>query len=290
MDTTSGQPEPPAEHRGYRLIGMDQPSDVDLPVNMILWGKTGCGKTSLASSAPGNKLFIQFDRSGHTSLAGRADCTILDVSSADASICDDFVGDNPLLLRKVITDRSITTIVFDSLTTYYWVCLNNVISKLRGRGGNSISLETPSQAGYGQRNIVMLRSLTAVMLLADKLNLGVVFILHENTQQMLSVKQGDKIVEIPGDITPSITTRMVDQIGVRMSEIWHMTQLDGGSRRVELRPGRHYTPMKSRMFDTTRGDGEFTVKYDATTNKGDGIATWIDAWRKEGGRKIALPK
>ena len=55
------------------VIQTDAPLDTQLPVNCMLWGKSGSGKTSLASSAPGRKLFIQFDNAGHISLIGRDD-------------------------------------------------------------------------------------------------------------------------------------------------------------------------------------------------------------------------
>jgi len=272
------------------VIQTDAPLDTQLPVNCMLWGKSGSGKTSLASSAPGRKLFIQFDNAGHISLIGRDDCLVIDLSSHDHSITQDFTGDNPLRLREFILAHEIKTVVFDSLTTYNWMLLLNVVAKLKGR--NNISLESPSQAGYAQRNIGMQRTLTSILGLTSRMNIGTILILHENTPTMKQVLMPDgKTAEVPGDITPSITMRMVDTIGVRMSEIWHLTQLDNGARRVEVRPVRGYTPMKTRMFNGGVGtNGEFIVKYDAATNTGDGIATWIDMWRKGGGRKLALPR
>ncbi len=64
---------------GNRTLGA-----VDLSstrVALLLWGASGCGKTTLASTAPGTKLWILFDQDGANSLAGRDDYVVLDLTS-----------------------------------------------------------------------------------------------------------------------------------------------------------------------------------------------------------------
>jgi hypothetical protein len=137
----------------------------------------------------------------------------------------------------------------------------------------------------------MHQTLTAFMGLTMRLKLDTILLLHEGTPQ---TKQeaigGGQFKEVQGDITPSITMNALNLIGVRVSEIWHMTQIDEGPRRIELRPCRGYTPMKTRMFLTHGEQCEFYVPFNPATGEGDGIATWIERWRKGGGRKLALPK
>ena len=38
-------------------------------VSMMLWGSAGCGKTTFANTAPGKRLYINFDPDGTSSLA-----------------------------------------------------------------------------------------------------------------------------------------------------------------------------------------------------------------------------
>jgi hypothetical protein len=46
--------------------------------------------------------------------------------------------------------------------------------------------------------------------------------------------------------------------------------------------------MKTRMWNATEED--FIWRYDPMTKEGDGIATWFEMWKANGGRKLPLPK
>ena len=87
-------------------------------INMLLWGKSGTGKTTLAATAPGTKLWINFDPEGTMSVAHRDDIQVLDLSGDKNSVVEEFKKDDPLKLSKAINEMEIDTIVVDSLSTY----------------------------------------------------------------------------------------------------------------------------------------------------------------------------
>jgi hypothetical protein len=272
---------------------MDAFDPLATPINIVLWGKPGCGKTLLASTACTPILFITFDPGGYQTIQGRPGSFVYNLAGEPRDICSTMqkIDDNAQVFNT-IKSGGIRTVVLDSLTTYYWRALEYVVGKL-ARSSNSISMETPSMAGFGQRNQVVHNTISALMGLTLRMNLDTIVILHEDSQRTKQVPvqgQPGKFVEMQMDITPSITERMMNSVGVRVGEIWHMTALDNGQRRIELRSSRGHTPMKTRMFDITHTDCEFFIPFNARTGEGDGIAQWIERWRKEGGRRIALPK
>ena len=49
-------------------LKIEKPTDMLARMSMILWGDAGCGKTTLAATAPGRKLFIALDPDGDMSI------------------------------------------------------------------------------------------------------------------------------------------------------------------------------------------------------------------------------
>ena len=275
------------------VLNMMDPFDPATPLNIVLWGKPGCGKTLLASTATPPVLFIGFDPGGYLSLRDRPQCFVYDLSNEPPSVCADMQKFNDdARIFNFINQHKIRTLVFDSLTTYNWLALQYAVGK-NARTTNSISMETPSMTGYSQRNQVVHQTMSAVLGLTMKLKLDTLILLHEAAQRTKQVPvqgQPGKFVEVDEDITPSVTENIMNSIGVRVGEIWHMTAIDSGHRRIELRPVRGYAPMKTRMFAAQGNACEFNVPFDALTGKGDGISTWVEAWRTGGGRRLALPR
>ena len=101
------------------LIGGMQIKPVEDTVDRItglIWGPSGAGKTTLAATAPGRKLFISFDPDGTSSLLGWPNVVVADLSSANASIVEQFKSaQNPLNLNAYI--EQFDTVIIDSLTT-----------------------------------------------------------------------------------------------------------------------------------------------------------------------------
>lgn len=253
-------------------------NDLDLRMAILLWGDAGCGKTTLASTAPGVKLWILFDPDGVTSLAGRDDILVLDLSGDSHRIVERMKDDNPFGIEKLLTEHpEIETVVFDSATAFATLATENAVATVK-----SATIENPGLKGYGHRNAVVLRAITALMRVTKRFNRHFICISHEDTPD----KNEDGTVNF---ITLALGGKMVNQIGLSINEIWWMADT-GKERRIAIRNVRGRKPMKSRMFDLTTGTGEFQWKYDASTWTGDGISTWFQQWKDAKGHKIPLPK
>ena len=252
--------------------------DTNLRMAILLWGNAGCGKTTLAATAPGKKLWILFDPDGINSLHGRDDVVVLDLSGEKHSIVERFKDDNPFGMEKMLKEHpDIETIVFDSATTFAMLATENAVSNVR-----SATIENPGLKGYGHRNAVVLRAITALMRVTKALNRHFICISHEDTPD----KNEDGTVNF---ITLALGGKMVNQVGISIGEIWWMNDT-GKERRIAVRPVRQRQPMKTRMFDLNTGSGEFVWRYDASKWEGVGIADWFQQWATNKGQKIALPK
>lgn len=260
---------------GRTVGGLDT---INLRIALLLWGAAGCGKTTLASTAPGNKLWIQFDPDGVVSLSGRDDVLVLDLSAEHhLSLVAKLKGDDPYGIEKALRDRpDIETVVLDSATALAAIATDNAVSEVK-----SATYENPGLKGYGHRNAVVLRVLTVFMRLTKRLNKHLIIISHEDTAD----KNEDGTVNF---ITLALGGKMVNQVGLQINEIWWMSDT-GKERRIAVRPIRQRTPMKTRMFNAS-SSSEFVWRYDATTWKGDGIKEWFEAWKEGSGSKLPLPK
>lgn len=261
-------------------LGNRELSGIDLAasrISMLLWGAAGCGKTTLAATAPGAKLWILFDPDGANSLIGRDDCYILDLSGDKHHITERFKDDSPLGIEAMLAKHpEIETVVFDSLTTFALLATENAISRVR-----SATVENPGVQGYGHRSALVLRAAVSVLRLTKRLNKHIIFIAHEDTP----TKNQDGLVLY---ISVSLSEKMTNGIGIQLSEIWWMAD-SGKQRTIAVRPVRSHKPMKSRMFSVS-GEGEFPWRYDAAKWEGSGIADWFKLWKDGGGAKLPLPK
>lgn len=252
------------------------PSVDDLRIAMLLWGENGCGKTTLAATAPGTKLWIQFDHDGVLSLVGREDVVVLDLSAEKHYIVEKFRDDNPFGLEKMLLDHpEIETVVVDSMTSYAYLALQNAVSK-----SSNSSIEVPGMHGYGYRNSVALRFATVLMSLTTRLKRHIIFITHEGTPN----KTSDGAIS---SVSLALSEGVAAQLGLRLNEVWHLEDT-GTQRRIAVRPCRMRKPMKTRMWDAS-ASSEFVWNYDANTWSGDGIETWFKQWKDNGGRKLAIP-
>jgi hypothetical protein len=248
----------------------------NMRIALGLWGDSGSGKTTLAATAPGVKLWIQFDPDGVLSLAGRDDVLVLDVSAEPHGFVKKFESDNPLGLDKFLQEHpEVETVVIDSVTSYAFLALQNAVSNtLRA------TLERPGIPGYSYRNTVVLRMIVSLMKLTHKHNRHVIFITHEASPE----------TDDDGNIT-SITLALnkgaSNQLCMKLNEVWHLRD-DGKTHTLSVRPCRQRRPMKTRMFDAQLTP-EFNWVYNPITHKGDTIAGWFNAWKTGGGAKMPLP-
>lgn len=262
---------------GNRTIGgLDAAS---YRIALLLWGDAGCGKTTLASTAPGKKLWIQFDPDGVLSLAGRDDILVLDLSGDKHTVVNELKKDDPFQLEKMLKEHpEIETVVLDSLTSLVRLASEDAVANV-----NSATHENPGLKGYGHRNAVVLRIVTSFMRLTNRLNRHIILISHEDSPTV-----DDKgVVQF---ITLALGGKQTNQIALALSEVWWMQRSDKTPHpTIAVRPCRTRKPMKTRLFDASSSP-EFVWKHDIVKWTGDGIETWFETWKQAGGRKISLPK
>lgn len=260
---------------------------------MLLWGVAGCGKTTLAATAPGKKLWLLFDDGGTDSIAslsqeapsGSALCEeilVVDFSHEKNSIIDKFKQDDGLRLGPLLEAHpDIETVVVDSTTRMSQMALENAISK--GLFGKS-SIEAPGMGAYGARNAMLLRMFVDIMNVTGKYKKNVIFISHEAEPKINDDGHVLAITMALGGQLPNLTTQ-------KLGEVWYMSDNGKGERKLYLRPFRVYKPMKTRMFDIGPGKvSDFVWKYDIDTpDPKYEIATWFKEWRDKGGKKISVP-
>lgn len=265
-------------------------AESDKRFSLLLWGLAGCGKTTLAASAPGNKLLINFDPDGPNSLGARDDIILIDLSGEKYTIVDIFKGDDdPTLplgdkkykLSTIIKELDIETVIVDSCTAYSQLAVEKGISVTNGA-----TLERPSPGAYGARNALTLRMMSALLRTTKRSNTNIIFITHEDDAGVKD-KEGNIL-----HITMLLGGKLGQQVALQISEVWFMSD-DGKSRKLLLRPGRMRKPMKSRMFDVTTNI-EFTLKYDQNGKEAPyglhSLASFIKEWENNDRDKIQVPK
>ena len=242
----------------------------------LLWGPAGTGKTTLACTAPGKKLLVNFDPDGQASVAGWPDVDVLDLSDAtNSQVVEGFKRTNdPLGLAAVIENYD--TIIVDSLTNVGHKALMHAISI-----APKATLEFPGIPAYAIRNMYMVQLVKNVLALTNKYSKHCIFIAHEGAPTM-----NDEGMVM--HITMSLSGDMPNRTALDFSEVWYIMEANKG-RRILIRPGRTRKPMKTRMFDTT-GEIEFEWDFDPEDQTGMRIDQWYAAWQENGLKKLPVPK
>ena len=248
----------------------------------LIWGSSGGGKTTLACTAPGKKLLINYDPDGPDAVVYRDDVQVLDYANEPISFVEKFKEDDPLRLTQFLTDhKEIETVIFDSATTYGDKALTHGVVKAKlTKKGKYSTIEEPGYSGYGNKNTWTRLMIKNLLQVTGKTNRNLIIIAHEDKPLMNS--QGEVI-----SISIMLGGSLNEQVPVDFSEIWNLSDT-GRERRIAVRNCRLRKPLKSRMFITS-DKAEFIWKYNADTGEGEGIADWIKRWIDNGGKKIPLP-
>lgn len=273
-------------------ITADTPDTEDRKLTMLLWSPAGHGKTQLAETAPGDKLWLMFDPGGADALkidSPRGYNHILRLYEQPDSVVAQFKNTDPLGIEKMLADRpEIGTIVFDSLTTFSDMALSYGVAQAKNTPkGRTSTIEDPGYAGYGHKKTYVMEAYKNMLRLAARTNRHIIFTAHEDKPE--TNDKGEFV-----SITLMLGSSLVVEVPVRISEIWHVTDMgvDKQGRpihRIGIRPSRGRTPMRTRIFDTS-GESEFSCVYNAKTRTGDGIAEYYAQWREGGFEKMPLPK
>lgn len=254
----------------------------------LIWGSSGTGKTVLAATAPGRKLWLLYDPEGDSSIAYRDDVEILNLADQPDNFVEKFKSEDPLGLDKILAEHpEIETVVFDSLTTYGEHAMAHAVVKARGTPkGKSSTLEDPGFAGYGNKNTWTRLLVKNLLTVTAKHKRNMIFIAHED--KPTTNDQGQVLF-----ISIMLGSSLNEQVPVSISEIWNVSDT-GKERRIAIRPCRMRKPMRTRMFTVQQGP-EFKWTYNAEKpdddpgNVGMRISDWYAAWQDNDYGKIDLP-
>lgn len=252
---------------------------------VLLWGDAGCGKTTYAATAPGEKLWLSFGDQEHVSVAERRDVHIADFSQIGyEDLFKHGQSDNPFGLDQHLNANSnIETVVCDSVTAIAFRALQKAVSMRLGAGRSfTPTMEAPGLSAYGGRNAIVLEVLTGLLRVTAKHGCHLIMTAHE----------ADPVMDESGAVqfvTIMLGGKLVNNNTWRLSEIWYMSQ-DHEKRRLAVRPTRKRRPMKSRMFSGV-GAPEFELMYNA--EKPDAgqmtIESFYRQWVSGGGKKLQTP-
>jgi hypothetical protein len=245
-------------------------------LSLLLWGDAGIGKTTLAATAPGRKLFVSFDLNGTASIRHMPDISVVDMSMEGRVVVEGFKStDNPLNLKTALP--LFDTVIIDSVTKAIELTLAQGIHVNKGA-----TIERPSPAAYGVRNALTLELIRNVGRLCSRSGKHVIFIAHEDAPE--KDDQGNTV-----KITTSLGGKLGSKIPADISEVWYMSEDGAGRKRIAVGQVRFRSPMKTRMFTVTPKRNEFTWSYDADRMTGMTLASWIASWESAGFVKIPLP-
>lgn len=261
-------------------------SQGEVPKRMavLIWGSAGCGKTTFAATAPGNKLWLSFGDQEHVSIMHREDVRVANLSELGYEDLFKYgQNDNPFGLDRILAeDSSIETVVCDSVTAIAFRALQKAVAmRLGGSKFFTPTVEAPGLSAYGGRNAIVLEVLTGLLRVTSKHGVHLIITAHEADP----VLNNDGTVQY---ITIMLGGKLVNNNTWRLSEIWYMSE-DGDRRRLAVRPTRLRRPMKTRMF-SGKGPAEFELQYDADRlDEGQvTIASFWEQWMQQG-RKIPTP-
>lgn len=263
-------------------IELKSPVQLLTRMSVMLWGSSGCGKTTLASTMPGDILWINFDPDGTGVLAGLEGIHVLDFSDQPPNCVMKFRKENPLGLKEFLKEHSsVKTVVFDSLTTYGDKALYHGVIEAQGTPkGRSSTLEDPGYSGYGNKNTWTRQCVKHLLQVTSQADVNMVFIAHED-------KPTTNDSGIVLYISIMLGASLNEQVPIDLSEIWHLEDT-GTERRIAIRACRTRKPMKTRIFQTS-GNPEFVWDYDSETGKGARMEDWYKQWIDNEGKKIPLP-
>jgi hypothetical protein len=236
-------------------------------LSMMIWGRAGTGKTTLACTAPGRKALINFDPDGASSIVGMKNVTVFDLAHKVTQLGPNFKDADPLQLEKVI--ENFDTIIVDSVSSIAESTLARGISITKGA-----TIERPSPGAYQARNNLAIEFVRNMLALTAKYDKNFICIAHEGAPN----KNDDGSVI---EYTLSLGGQLPQQLAMRMNEIWYLyeTEKTPPQKKLLVRQARLRTPVKSRMFDASKFP-EFVWSFDINNTASESNMT-IDRWFTE---------
>jgi len=259
-------------------VQIGRASNASNRMTSLIWGPSGGGKTTLACTAPGRKLIINFDPDGPSSVAHRDDVDVLDYSASTYGITETFKSETaPLGLTKEVLERYDSFIV-DSISNASDKSLDAGVASSLVKGSH---MERPAPGSYQFRNRLTLKLVKNVLRLTGQYSKHCIFIGHEDSPT--TSDEGTVLF-----VSIALGGSLPDSVPIDFSEVWGVYEVGGKGRHIAIRTCRSRKPMKTRMFVTSK-EPEFAYTYNADTNEGDGIETWWRMWNFNDKHKIPLP-
>lgn len=225
-------------------------------LSMVLWGLYGAGKTTLAATAPGQKLWLSFGSEEHVSVANRKDVEVIKMFQRSRDeIFRDGIGPDPYGLSRRLSGYK--TLVVDSLSHITQVGLEKAVGDGVGKSNRfSPTIVEPGRGAFGGRNQYTLMLMKSLMQLTARHNIHIIFTAHEDDP----TTRPDGTVEV---IRIQLGGKLLNLVSSSLSEVWNVRQEPGGKRNriITTRPSGFRRPMKTRMFDQ-RGEASFVWEYD----------------------------
>lgn len=255
-------------------------------MTILIWGPAGDGKTTLAATAPGRKLWLALGDNEHQTLIGRSDVEVMHLYRYNfEDVIKHGKSSNPFGLDHILAeDERIQTVVLDSTTALVDMALRYAVKYPSTESKKSTfvpTMEHPGMTAYGGRNQITLEVLRNLLTVTAKHGVHLIMTAHEN----------DPATDDAGVvmfITVMLGGKIMNNVTWRLSEIWYLSN-DSKGRQLAVRQTRKHRPMKSRMF-TGIGEPEFILSYDS--NKPDKgqmtIAGFYEQWIKTG-KKLPIP-
>lgn len=251
---------------------------------MLIWGKPATGKTVLAATAPGKKLWLLFDPAGTASLTRTDDVIVADFSGYKAQQLENLKQGGLVErdLLKLLGDADVSTVVVDSVTSFGQLALSYAIASGKANKGTfRATIEAPGMTGYGVRTAMTLDFCQMILRVCLDRKKHVVFICHE---QERSDEEG-KVNEI----TIALSGQTASVLPAKISEIWYLEDT-GRHRNIYVRNHGMRRPMRTRMFLTPDGTTKFLWSYNQEAGTGGTVATWYEAWAAAGFAKVPVPR
>lgn len=246
-------------------------------MSLLIWGPSGVGKTTLASTLPGHIALINFDPDGPASIPDAENVTVFDLSGTGSEIVPRLKSGDPLGLKQAM--EHFDSFIIDSLTTITERTLAHGITVTKGA-----TIERPSPGAYGARNAVANEFVRNVLAITAAHKKHLALIAHEGPPN----SNDDGVIL---DITLALGGQLPQNIGLRVNEIWCMFEDAKNRKMVMCRKSRMRVPIKSRMFDTMTTT-EFEWKWN-TRDRDDPdnmwIRDWFEQWKENGFKKIPMP-
>lgn len=248
-----------------------------LRVSMFLWGPAGCGKTHFANTAPGKRLWLNFDPDGTASLPVSEDVLVKDYTTERDACVDEVKSADPFGIGTAIKEHpDISTIVVDSVTSF----VQRAVAYSAGhRNAPGSVFENPGPSGYGFRNRFTLGLCKSVLLTTAKYDKHVIFIGHEDTPTL----GAEGAIQ---EITVLLGGSLKQEVPSQISEVWHMQERNL-ERFVQVRQFGLYKPMKTRMFDAQNGF-EFCASNKSDPSKVT-LSALFEQWKENNYNKLKLP-